>query len=174
MSPYVPPIIWVDGAAPDLNAANLNALEQATADAIGDHEQDMAVHSSGRELGYAERTTDVANIGATVADVTGLSVTVTVGTRPIIVEFACASAKSDTAGCGVVAFITDGAGAEQTRTVMRGGDVQEEQTMYCRRRLALAAGSTVTYKVRAQNYFGGLGVMYAAPVRPMWLQVTEV
>lgn len=172
--PYTPPIGWVEGTVPDLNAANLNAEQQAIADAINGHEADMALHSSGRELGYAERTTNLTGIAATVVDVTGLSVTFTPSARPVIVEFGCASAKSDTAGAGVAAFIADSANTEQTRSQMRNTGVSEEQTLYCRRRLALTAGVAVTFKVRAVNLFGGLGTLFAATAYPMWLQATEV
>src|SRR5215468_10804383 len=61
------------------------------------------------ELGYAERTSNMTTTSTTPVDVTGLSVTVDVGARPILVKFDCGAIGSSAAtGIGEVAILEDG------------------------------------------------------------------
>lgn len=61
------------------------AADMATQAELDTHAADLALHSSGRELAYAETSVQQTSITA-IVDITGLSITFTVGSRPVEVE----------------------------------------------------------------------------------------
>lgn len=133
-------------------------------------------NSANAELGYAERTTDFTTASLTMADVTGLSVTVTVGTRPIVVEFFCSQVKHAVAG-GLVAFqIVDEAAAIIMSGFHSSSAAGESDPVLLKRRLAPTAG-THTYKVQAcTSGFGtaGTSTITGGTTNPSSIQVVQV
>jgi hypothetical protein len=71
--------------------------------------------ASGRELAYAESTVQQTGIGAASVDVTGLSITFTVGTRPVVVEAFLPWCIASADGDSFVVEIQDGAGTALTQ-----------------------------------------------------------
>lgn len=61
------------------------ASDMATQAELDAHAADLALHSSGRELAYASSTVQQTGISS-ATDLTGLSITFTVGSRPVDVE----------------------------------------------------------------------------------------
>lgn len=105
-----------------------------------------SVAAGGVELARAEITSDVTTTSASPADVTGLEITFTVGTRPIVVEFGSVGIASSTAGCIPLVAITDG-----SNTVLRNANFPQSISVptTIRKRLAPSAGQQ-TYKIRFQ------------------------
>jgi hypothetical protein len=67
------------------SAAKLS-FDPATQTELDSHAADLTLHSSGRELAYASSTVAQTGITNTATDLTGLSITFTVGSRPVDVE----------------------------------------------------------------------------------------
>ncbi len=161
---------WVD-FVDDLDAENMNDLEAR---------QEARVSGSlgGIELGYASSTSTFTTTSTTAGgvDVTGLSVTVTVGTRPIIVKVRADSFHSSAASGGVLYLNQDGTNIGTIAVILSADD--DRVSLCNERRLAPAAGSH-TYKIRAVNASAGtLGVTAGDGVTndnsPMAIQVIEV
>jgi hypothetical protein len=135
--------------------------------------------TSGRELGYAEITANATTTSTTAVDVAGLSTTVTVADRPIIVEFGCTALGNVTDSSGVNVFIVDTSGPTNVAIGFRGsptvsaGDALQSTSVMIRRRLDPAAGSK-TYKLQLAAVTAGTAVITASAESPAWIQVTEV
>jgi hypothetical protein len=128
--------------------------------------------SGGAELGYAAITASVTNTGGTAAaDVSGLSITVTVGTRPIIVKFRGAGLSNSAAHGGSFVTINEGG------TVLGQGNASDPiatvvDQANAEARLTPSAGSH-TYKVRIGSVFSGNTTVIAAPTFPAYIQAIE-
>lgn len=127
------------------------------------------------ELGYVESTTGILTTNTTATDATGMSVTVTVGLRPIIIEFGAPVTYNSTAG-GTSYEIYDVTGsaiiaAGRTYSAVNLG----YSNAYLRARRNPAPGSR-TYKVRLYRVGGSQANFGAATAGDVtaWLQVTEV
>jgi len=101
-----------------------------------------SVGAGGIELGYAEITANFTSTSTSPADVTGLGVTVSVGIRPIVIEFGAVGVASSTAGCIPIVAI------QETSTVLRAANYPQGISIPTtfRKRLAPAAG-THNYKI---------------------------
>lgn len=134
----------------------------------------------GTELGYAEVSSNGTSSSQTAGNDawTGLSITVTVGSRPIIVEAACSGALNDTGPNGGTFAIYEGATKVAATTFTSSASNEINGSLYCRARLTPSAGShTYTVKINACN--GGTAIFAAAPTSdsfwsPAWIQATEV
>lgn len=124
----------------------------------------------GVELGYAAVTANVTRTGAGTDDVAGLSVTVTVGFRPIIVRVNALSINNSSAsGVGNIqikegATVLAGVNATLTTDYI---PVSREA------RLAPSAGSH-TYKITLGQLVTGNTVLTASATDPAFIQVIEV
>lgn len=126
--------------------------------------------STGVELGYAEITADVTQTGSGNQDVAGLSVTVNVGSRPIIVQIGAKSlANSSASGVGVLSI------KEGATTLATISAVLSTLTLpiFRSRRLAPSAGSH-TYKVNLAQLVTGNSTLGAASTDPAFIHVIEV
>lgn len=127
----------------------------------------------GVELGYAEKTsTTISTTINTYEDIAGLSVTVTVGARPIIVEFGAPSWVHTAASALLLAQLLEGATVRGFCQQQSSG-AAEGAFPYIRRRLAPSVGAH-TYKVAWGSTTVGTHTMGGHADYPAWLQVTEV
>jgi hypothetical protein len=135
--------------------------------------------SSNNELGYAEITA-TATLGSSLADVAGLSTTVTVGTRPIRITVYVATStvtlnNASTPG-GLRLTVNEGATVLQLCDSPRATNqiVYNPGAIHTTVRLAPSAGSH-TYKLQAQ-YIGGAsaGTLVAGATFPAFIQVVEL
>lgn len=141
--------------------------------AVGQYIVTDSLGGSGRELGYAEITTDDINATGGTRDVAGLSTTVTVGTRPIIVEFGSGGVKDGTLNNFIDVQIREG-GTTLVEGFAGGTTASATFPILLRRRLNPTAGSTHTYKVTSAPLSVGTVTVAAAATNPAWIQVTEV
>lgn len=124
----------------------------------------------GVELGYAEITANHVQTGAGTSDVTGLSVTVNVGARPIKIEFGCTS-LANSSGSGLSSIsIMEGATVLTSATY---GLTTNTVPIYRAVRLAPSAGSH-TYKIALGQIITGNSTLGAAANSPAYIHVTEV
>lgn len=135
-----------------------------------------SVAAGGVELGYANVTAStVTSSSSSYADISGLSTTVTVGTRPIEISFSAPSADNNAANGGVsVAILEDGAliGACGSLFNLASAQVSLNRTL----RRAPSAGSH-TYKCQLKRVFAGTVTLYAdnfTALGPISLRVNEV
>lgn len=128
----------------------------------------------GTQLGYAEITSN-ATFDATEDDIAGLSVTVTVGQRPIVVEFGCRAISNPTANAGCVIFLKESTTYLWTwddyliavAANFRSGGIARSGT------LSPAAGSH-TYKISAVTGAASTGTIVAEATAPAYIRVLEV
>lgn len=87
-----------------------DASTAATDAELAAHAADLALHSSGRELAYAETTTDVAGVTSSAYADSGLVLpSFTVGSRPVLVDLWWPNVTGATADCVTLTAITDSA-----------------------------------------------------------------
>lgn len=128
----------------------------------------------GVELGYAERVTDATttNTGA-YDDVTGMSITVNVGIRPIMVRAFARDIRHSAVNGNVYFRIAEGATAI-VASVYCSSTVNASQSAYVERRLTPSPGLH-TYKLTTALIGAGTGTIIAdATDGPMFIQVVEV
>lgn len=123
-----------------------------------------------RELGYAEITAPDTQTGVGSKDVAGLSIPVTVGSRPIIVVLSGSTLSNSAAGGWGAVKIQEGASALAS--------VQAVLTtlalpVHRERRLTPSAGSH-TYKVVLAQVTSGNTTLAASATDPVSLHVFEV
>lgn len=124
----------------------------------------------GRELGYAQITATSPNFSTAGSDIAGLSVTVNVGVRPILVRFFTSGVTTASAGQYILLSIWEGATQLQASAVAP-GQTNDFVHVYGEVRLAPSAGSH-TYKVRGVTETGNATVL-AIPTQPAFIQVVE-
>lgn len=123
-----------------------------------------------RELGYAEITAEVTQTGVGNTDVPGLSVTVTVGTRPIVVEIGgTALHLSSASGIGGLTIKEGSTNLASFSSVLSTTYLPVARKV----RLAPSAGSH-TYKVNIAQITAGNTILTAAADNPAYIHVYEV
>ena len=135
----------------------------------------LANGSSGRELGYAEITSSFTQVAAATTDydITGLSVTVTVGTRPILLEAYLPTVAHTVANSTVILRVYEGATLLQVvteATPATGGALSGARI--ARVRLAPSAGSH-TYKAVIRTQTAGTITVTAGTTGPAFIRVVE-
>lgn len=129
------------------------------------------------EMAYAQITSN-ATIGTSVADVSGLTVTFTAGTRPIMLELYVPQLFSTTAGSTVSWLITDssnnqkGSGGQVCASASVFGSYFAAAAVVKTRLGSLTSGTSYTFKVRANgtvSHTAGVG-----STSPAYLQALEV
>lgn len=131
--------------------------------------------SGGVELGYAERTSNFATStsAAPYADVTGLSITITVASRPIMLKFWSGQGYHAVAGGAGQIRIQEGT-TELALAAPSGSGANEAGPIVAMRRIAPSAGSH-TYKVTLASILQvGNYNLFASATSPMFLQATEL
>lgn len=131
----------------------------------------FAANNGRGELGYAQITTTPAAVGNAITDITGLSVTVTVGSRPIWIDFAAELQHTANGEAFIFLHLYEGSTGLQYALDSfaisgRGSTLQKGI------RLTPSAG-THTYKLRTQAEANGVQV-YAEPSHPAYIRVVEM
>lgn len=139
--------------------------------ALADHVADAAIHSSGRELGYVERTTNNTTTSTSATDL-GLELTVEVGVRPIKVIFDARALRNANANGGVVISITSGANVQFASWDLLSAPAGLRVGAHRERRLSPPPGPQ-TFKVR-WLVAAGTATLEADPTSPAFLQVVEI
>ncbi len=159
---------WIDDVD-DLDAEQMNDMEARMEARVGGV-------GGGIELGYASSGTafTTTSTAASGVDVTGLSVTVVVGARPIVVKVRADAWHAGAASGGILYLNEDGTNIGAIAAAI--GD--DFVSLHNERRLNPAAGSHA-YKIRATNASAGTVSISAnagtANVNsPMAIQVVEV
>lgn len=150
-----------------VNAANLNNNFQALADYADE------VAAAGLSLGYAEITSNFTQTGAGNSDVTGLSVTVTVGTRPIIVKFDAGGLSNSSASGLITLAIKEGSTILATAALGPGPAANCSFALSRDVRLSPSAGSH-TYKINLGQIITGNSTIGASATNPASIHVVEV
>lgn len=136
----------------------------------------VQMSGSGRELGYAEITanpTAITAVGSgSAVDLTGLSITITVASRPILVEVYFATGSNNTASSGGGIAIQEGSTLLQQCDML--GDAASERSHFRPAvRLAPSAGSH-TYKATGYAIVGGTFSPLAGAQRPAFIRAVEL
>lgn len=124
------------------------------ADVIAAHAANLSLHSSGREVDYAEITTGttITAPGSTRTDVPGLTIDVPIGGRPVMVEFFAPSVAVTVANRIIQFWLSDG-----TQTHLFGIRyyelANESDTWLIKRRLP-APASAKSYQLKANIQSG--------------------
>lgn len=150
--------------ATPLNATNLQQLEDDAEDYAD------ALAAGGVELGYAQITSTATQTGVGSGDVASLTTTVTVGTRPIVVEFGC-DGLVNSSGSGIAT-----AQIKESTTILAQATVSLTTIgmVICRRvRLAPSAGSH-TYKINLAQVITGNSQIICSATDPAYIAVFEV
>lgn len=140
---------------------------------VNEHINDLENHSSGREIDYAEITSNFTQTGVGGSDVTGLSISVPAGERPIVVEFNCGSfANSAATGLAVVQII-EGASTIRTGANIGPGPGTNVTVPVARKVRLPASESTRTFKIRLAQLISGNSVLGASSTSPAFIQAVE-
>lgn len=154
----------VPSVATPISADNLNLA----ADEAEDYADALA--AGGVELGYASRTSNFTQTGAGSSDVTSLTTTVTVGSRPIIVK-ANADGLSNSSASGITLLVIQEDGvtiAVQTVSLSVLAELVAREV-----RRTPSAGSH-TYKLVLTQLVTGNSTLAAGAADPAFIQVIEV
>lgn len=182
MSIYYDRHTWQDnpsGGTPT-DADNLNDWEGRIEAGITAAEVAAAAHADavaagGLELGYAQITADATRASTTPADVAGLSTTVTVGARPIMVIFDCNSVLNTAATGGVgVDILEDGVTIARLSEILATASNVTPGHREIRR--TPTAGSHV-YKIQLSALLSGTATIKAGPAGttgPAFIQVLAI
>lgn len=131
-----------------------------------------AATERGVELGYAEITANVTQTGVGNQDVAGLSVTVTVGSRPINVVFNCYGVQNS-ADLGMSQVNIKESSTTLAYTTFTGLKAGTSTGLHRVARLAPTAGQH-TYKINLQQVLSGNSVLQASATSPAYIQVVEI
>jgi hypothetical protein len=125
----------------------------------------------GVELGYAQRLTTFTTTSDTAVDVTSLSLTVTVGARPIYLEFYGPACTNNANNCSVLIWLMEGSTQLQFSSVTP-YVASVTIPFHVGVRLNPSAGSH-TYKVQTARLFGGTVSLIAAAGEPVYFRAIE-
>lgn len=129
----------------------------------------------GTELGYAEITSSATstNTVSPYDDVAGLSVTVTVGTRPILIRAWCSELRHSVAAGRSLILIKEGTTILAYGQVAASGTASRASNGIAEIRLNPSAGAH-TYKVGLGGFDAGTMTVVAFATAPAHIHVTEV
>lgn len=124
------------------------------------------------ELGYAQITTNATQTSTTATDVPGLSVTVTTGSRPIMVIFDAVNCNNDTSGGAWIASIAEDGTVIASAS---GTSAAAAQSLPAHRevRRSPTPGSH-TYKIQLSRFGGVTAAIAATAANPAYIQVREI
>lgn len=162
---------WVNSPSTDtpISAAALSDLEER----VTDYSESVA--AAGVQLDRASITSDATRASTTFADISGLSVTVDVGARPVEIKFSAGAISNNAANAGVAVKILRG-------TSFVGGF----QTFFTSANVAIPvtrivsdspAAGNYTYKAQLATVFSGTATVKADSATsygPASLSVVEV
>lgn len=133
--------------------------------------------SSGKELGYAEITANPTAVsGTTVVDITGLSITFTARSRPIVVVSYCMGALNNTATARTEnLLITDDANNTKQSGKLYLNASALSASITPRYRYSPTPGNSYTFKIRAGGSNAASNfTLQAGATFPMSIQAIEV
>lgn len=164
---------WINDADPRLTAVEDGLVEA--------EDEIAAITPSGRELGYAEATSNQDFSGTTITDVTGLSVTFTATVRPcrIVVVLPAFQTLNTTAGSHTL-IITDNANVtNQIGKVYLPGTANAQNALQTSRvfsgATALTDGVSYTFKARVAGAAAGSSLRNIAdPTFPSFILAEEL
>jgi hypothetical protein len=139
---------------------------------ISDGSAWTVIPSGGTELAYAQITSNqtTSNGVGSPADITGLSVTVTVGERPLIFTFNGALSNNTSNNIAVVFLVVDGtieaSAAYQSPTSGASLMVYREFRV-----TGLTPGTSHTFKAQFSQAIGGTATVYGDPSNVAQIQV---
>ncbi len=128
-----------------------------------------------KELGYAQITTSFTTTSSSATDVTSLSVTVTIGSLPVIVSFGCSEMRNSVAGSRALADIYDSTAAAEVYSgiIVVGNSADAGVPVYAQVRLSPSSGSR-TYKVQLKCADAtGTSAIRAGSTNPAFIRVHE-
>jgi hypothetical protein len=167
--------IPADGAAA---AASLRSIGTgAVQAAAGSHVLDAAAHSSGRELAYAARTSDLAVSGtgypkdlwAVGTAGAAVTITFTAGTAPIWLFARVPIVSFTSAAATVGLYISDPANVDIAYNQVRSPTANDQRPLLIEHRLGvLIAGQSYTYKLR-HGPSDAVGTLLGNPLYPIFL-----
>lgn len=142
---------------------------------LSQYVDDTLTGGGGTELGYAEITSNATvTSGVGAADVAGLSVSVTVASRPIIIKVNGPGLSNDGNGATSGFQIKEGATTFGGQTRLETESSASVKFPVAREiRLAPSAGAH-TYKVTIISVTAGTTTLYASATDPCFIQVLEV
>lgn len=108
------------------------------------------IGTGGNEVAYAESVSIFSTALATFVDVTGVTVTFTVGERPIAIKVKGQSANSSATGITYVSINLDGAEVGRAQSLGIGADIWHEMAVEARK-TGLTAGTSHTAKVQIRT-----------------------
>jgi hypothetical protein len=128
-----------------------------------------------QELGYAQITADVTTTSTTMVDATGLSVSVQVGSRPVMVEFWTGEGRTtDTVDKRIIVELYDTtASAALAFGIVTCPVSDSGSDLSIRARLTPAVGAR-SYKVRFRTVAAGTATIRASSASPAFIRVYEV
>lgn len=154
---------WLDDGSTPHDAAAMKDIEKR----LSDYTDSIG---GGVELGYAQITSNFTQTGAGNSEITGLSVTVTVGSRPILVRFYAAqvacSSGSGLAGLGLY----EGATALQSTFGPQGTG----NSHVCSEARVTPSPGSHTYKANLIQVVTGNTTITATNTQPTFLQVIQL
>lgn len=136
----------------------------------------VVVGSGGSELGYSEISTAFTTSSTSLVDVTGLSFSVTVGERPLILEFEGHVQNSGGTAKAAIFGLMANAVLQQGEKVFWIASGTNFQTAYARARIAAGAltpGTAYAFKLqmRADITSGGTAQIYGDATWRSWIRL---
>lgn len=126
----------------------------------------------GVQLGYAELVSDFTT-ATTGADVTGLAITITAGTRPILVVFETGALSNSSGAGAAIVNIQEGATVLRQASI---GAVTANLAFCIHREVYIpspSAGSH-TYKVNLSSFGAGTVTLAATAANPAYIQALQI
>lgn len=160
---------WKNSPDPStpLGRTNLKAAEDAQSDYVEE------VAAGGIELGYAETQSSTTQTGVGSKDIPGLTTTVTVGSRPIEVEFETGSVANSATNGYTYIRIQEGSTVLAQALHQANGVANVVRNIQRKVRLDPSPGAH-TYKVVIGQLVAGNSVMAASDTDPASISVKEV
>lgn len=136
----------------------------------------ITIGSGGNELGYAERlaTFTTTTLWPALADVTGLSVTITAGDRPYYVEAGGSGIGASVVGSRAIFGIAEGSTILTYVNHLQGVNGAVVPNGVAHKRISATPGSVHTYKVVAAVTSASTMTAEGSTPQPMWLRVVNI
>jgi hypothetical protein len=154
-----------------VNPASLDIASPTAAFETFPYEALSASELGGRELGYAEVTSNITVTATTATDITGLSATVTTGSRPVMFKFHANNMENNTLNGGLAVTLYEDGVAIGAVTVIS-NVAGTRYPVGCREIRRNPSAGSHTYKAAAQ-VVSGTGTIRAASNDPVAVQVVE-
>lgn len=162
------------GSRPSAATAGTGAVYYATdvqEGYISDGSVWTVIPSGGTELGYAEITSPFATSSSSYVDVTGLSLTVMVGERPVDLEFGGQIHNTSQNCFAIVGLIANGVEIGSAQFLSDAASPQYGTVTRRARASGLTPGSTYIFKAQLKQALGGTADIYGAASQKGYISV---